>query len=293
MEDVVERTQMWWARRWVAVAGAAVLATSGLVMGVASASDHGHDHGAPVAGILPPGDWTPEQVAFATDLVRQVEAAQPEYLEPDELTALGFSNFGVTAPGGWDHWNNNDERMRDGHILNPEVPESVMMRRTPEGYRLEAVLFRLDRGSTMDDIPEEIAWLPGWHVHDGDLCVNEDGSFAGLQLGGTCSAGTPLVSVPMVHVWTVDNACGHRFPGVGASGLMCDDHHEPPGHTGPPGTVPGTWRPPGGSIPPAPVDPPTSTPTTSAPSTTAKAGNGTRPTPVAPKPVTATPRYTG
>jgi hypothetical protein len=30
---------------------------------------------------------------------------------------------------------------------------------------------------------------------------------------------------PMMHVWIVDNACGHRFGGVGVGGLDCDVSH--------------------------------------------------------------------
>jgi hypothetical protein len=31
---------------------------------------------------------------------------------------------------------------------------------------------------------------------------------------------------PMMHVWIVDNACGHRFGGVGVGGLNCDVSHD-------------------------------------------------------------------
>jgi hypothetical protein len=67
--------------------------------------------------------------------------------------------------------------------------------------------------------------VPGWHQHP-ELCVWPDGTFAGLANGdGTCSSGAPSDIPPMMHVWIVDNACGHRFGGVGVGGLDCDVSH--------------------------------------------------------------------
>ena len=55
---------------------------------------------------------------------------------------------------------------------------------------------------------------------------------------GSHSAATPL----MMHVWIVDNACGHRFGGIGVDGLHCDvgmheggDHGHDPGDSQNPG----------------------------------------------------------
>jgi hypothetical protein len=186
----------------------------------ASGQDHGHD------GMLPPGDWTEEQQMFLHDLIERTEAALPAFGDPDELAAMGFVNFGVTAPGGWDHWT-NQAWIDDEHILDPGHPESLVFRFTETGgYELEAAMFFLPSQYDLTNIPEELAWVPGWHQHP-ELCVWPDGTFAGLANGdGTCSAGAPSDMPPMMHVWIVDNACGHRFGGVGVGGLDCDVSHD-------------------------------------------------------------------
>jgi hypothetical protein len=215
-------------RGWAALGGAVMLVVAAL--GLAPAAS-GQTHDEMGDGMLPPGDWTDEQEAFLHDLIARTEAALPAYSDPATLTDLGFQNFGVTAPGGWDHWINQGW-FDDGHLLDPEYPESLVFRHTPDGgYVLEAAMFFLTTGHDMSNIPADLAWLPGWHAHP-ELCVDENGLFTGLVNGdGTCSRGAPSEMPPMMHVWIVDNACDHRFGGVGVGGLDCDvshDHEDPP-----------------------------------------------------------------
>ena len=103
-------------------------------------------------------------------------------------------------------------------------------------------MFYLPPGHDMTNIPDDLAWLPGWHQHP-ELCVTPDGRYAGLTDGnGNCFSGAPSDMPPMMHVWIVDPGCGHRFGGVGVGGLNCDvSHHHPtdPTHPTPPPTEPG------------------------------------------------------
>ena len=272
---------------------AVVMALGMLVVApAASAQEHGHD------GMLPPGEWTDEQEMFLHDLIERTEAALPAFSDPASLPALGYFNFGVTAPGGWDHWINT-EWIADDHILDPTRPESLVYRSTPEGWELEAAMFYLPPGHDMTNIPEDLAWLPGWHQHP-ELCVTPDGRYAGLTDGnGNCFSGAPSDMPPMMHVWIVDPGCGHRFGGVGVGGLNCDvSHHHPTDPTDP--TDPPT-------DPSPPTTPPqqggpTTVPTTSTTSTTLaidpRPGSVT-PDPVAggqappARPVRAQPTYAG
>jgi len=191
----------------------------------------GQEHHPP--GILPPGDWTHEQITYAEDLVERTEAALPAFGDIPTIQALGFENLGVTAPGGYDHWINWGW-IDDGHLIDPEFPESLVFRNTFDGgYVLEAAMFLADSHHDMSNLPEEMAWLPGWHNH-ADVCIDDDGHFTGLAgSNGECFSGHPFDKPPMMHVWIVDNECGHRFGEIGVSGLICDvDHaHQPgPGH---------------------------------------------------------------
>jgi hypothetical protein len=216
-------------RHWIApLVGAAALLGGTLGAGpVALAQDDGHGGH---EGLLPPGDWTDEQMAEAAAVVAEAEAALPAFADETQLESLGFYDFGGRAPGGYDHWI-HPGWMADDVYLDPTRPESLVFRATPEGdYVLEAVMYILPEGYDVDSIPEDVAWLPGWHTHD-DICVDEDGRFAGtVDPDGTCFSGEPLDWPPMMHVWIADNPCGHRFAGVDISGIVCGDHpHDPPG----------------------------------------------------------------
>ncbi|HEY7068749.1 MAG TPA: hypothetical protein VH479_01490, partial [Acidimicrobiales bacterium] len=90
---------------------------------------------------------------------------------------------------------------------------------------LVSAMFMLDPAIDMESIPEDIAWLPGWHGHP-ELCVSDaDGTFRGVTDAAmpNCSPGSHSAATPlMMHVWIVDNACEHRFGGVGVEGLHCE-----------------------------------------------------------------------
>ncbi len=186
-------------------------------------------------GILPPGEWTEEEKAYLHDLVERTEAALPAFEDTATIQELGFEDFGATAPGGYDHWINWGW-VDDAHLIDPEFPESLVFRRTFDGeYRLEAAMFLADSEHDMSNLPEDIAWLPGWHNH-ADVCKDDSGHFTGLTSNGQCFSGHPFDRPPMTHVWIVDNECGHRFGEIGVNGLVCDVEH---GHGHDPGHDPG------------------------------------------------------
>lgn len=156
-------------------------------------------------------DWTEQALPSFSD--------EDGKLDTEQLTALGFHDFGVTV-SGWSHWINR-EWLDDEHTLNPNYPESLVFRNTAEGWVLEAAMFFLTTEDTMNTIPEEIAWLPGWHAHP-ELCWDENLRFS------SCSTGEQI-TIPMMHIWITDPGCNHRFGGVGVGGLHCDVHGYPAG----------------------------------------------------------------
>jgi hypothetical protein len=204
---------------------AAVFLVTAALAGPASAQDAGD-------GLIPEGDWTDEQVADLLALIDETEetlpalfpvAASYEELQA-ELGPLGYFNFGVTAPGGYDHWINAGWLV-DDHVVDPEFPESLVYQIGDDGlWHLVSAMFMLSPDIDVDEIPEDIAWLPGWHGHP-ELCVTSAGTFAGVTDpdNPSCPPGTSQATTPvMMHVWIVDNACNHRFGGIGVQGLHCD-----------------------------------------------------------------------
>lgn len=63
--------------------------------------------------------------------------------------------------------------------------------------------------------------------------MQPNGTFGGVTdpENPSCPPGTTQATTPlMMHVWIVDNDCGHRFGGVGLEGLHCDHGGHGPGH---------------------------------------------------------------
>lgn len=271
--------------RMAAALGAVTMAAVGVLSAPTARA-----HESPV---LPPGDYTAEQVAQAEALVHRTEEVLPQrFSDWRTLEDLGFYDFGVNTPNGYRHFI-NPSWMGDAHLLNPEFPESLVYKDHGNDHLvLEAAMFYLKPEHTMENIPAQYAWLPGWHVHE-ELCVDENGRFSGINIPGEgCRpAGQPSWSPPMAHVWIVDTECGHRFTGLGVTGAMCDvegEHgHGPPTTqhphpTEPPGTAPPTTH-------PHTTEPPGSAPTTTPPVTHPGGHEGPMPA----TPVVDEPNYTG
>jgi hypothetical protein len=175
---------------------------------------------APSDGILPAGEWTDLQRQAATNLVRDSERDLPAFSDTARLEELGFVNIGVQVPGGFAHYV-NVPWMSDDHYLDPKYPESVVLKRDASGqWQVQAAMFFLTPTMTLDQIPEFIAWFPGWHAHP-ELCSDDQGRVVGFPINGQCTRGR-VVTNPMLHVWIVDNECGHRFGGLDGGGLHCD-----------------------------------------------------------------------
>src|SRR5690606_15446038 len=118
----------------------------------------------------------------------------------------------------------------DDHVVDPEFPESLVYQSSGGQLQLVSAMYMLDPQIGPDDIPHDIAWLPGWHGHP-ELCTGPDGRFGGITDPDNpdCPPGTTQATTPvMMHVWIVDNPCNHRFGGIGVGGLHCDVSHDDP-----------------------------------------------------------------
>lgn len=206
------------AKRAIGVAAMAVTLLVSMVAGNTASAQ------TPSDGILPAGEWTELQRQVATSLVRWSERELPRFSDPARLRELGFVDIGPIVAGGYAHYV-NVPWMSDSHFLNPNYPESVVLKRDASGqWQAQAAMFFLTPTMTLETIPEFLRWFPGWHAHP-ELCSDDQGRVVGVPIGGQCTAGRPVLT-PMMHVWIVDNECGHRFGGLDGGGLHCDYEHE-------------------------------------------------------------------
>ncbi|HEY5664872.1 MAG TPA: hypothetical protein VIS05_12650 [Ilumatobacter sp.] len=212
------------------------------------AHDSGDDHGANTAAATTPYDptmpidlggipgVTPQQQAFAENLVAATIRDLPQWADLDKVAAAGFRSIGDGFTGHehyiqWD-WIDDDV------WLDPDYPESLVFEPQPDGTkRLVSAMFMLPGGYPLDEIPDWGGALMQWHVH-GDLCFTADPvapRVAGVKPVGT-SCASPLVDgtmAPMIHVWIIPHECGPfaALDGVGGGqvpdgeAVLCDTAH--------------------------------------------------------------------
>jgi hypothetical protein len=209
----------------------------------------GHEHAGPEAAAVAPTPYdptkpidlggvegvTPEQQAAAEILIAITLWRLPQWSDPKVAEAAGFHSIGDGFTGyehliQWDWINDKD-------ILDPERPESLVYRVDRDGTRtLEAAMYMLPQGNTLDTVPELGGKLTQWHIHD-NLCFSpgEAPKVRGVTgVGGGCPAGlVKLDPVPMIHVWIVPHRCGPfaALEGVGGGQIkegeerLCDHAH--------------------------------------------------------------------
>jgi hypothetical protein len=119
--------------------------------------------------------------------------------------------------GGYEHFVQQDY-MTDGHELDPDHIESIVLQRQADGSeRVVTAMYILERGKTMLDAPDLAGSLTTWHDHQ-NLCWDGNGKLAGIVVGGVCRpGGTFRATAPMMHVWLTDPPCG-PFSGVEGHG---------------------------------------------------------------------------
>jgi hypothetical protein len=214
-----------------------------------AAAAGGHDHAGQEAAAVAPTPYdptkpidlggvegvTPEQQAAAENLIAITLWRLPRWADYRVAEAAGFHSIGDGLTGyehfiQWD-WINDDD------VLDPERPESLVYRVNRDGTRtLEAAMYMLPQGNTLDTVPELGGKLTQWHIHD-NLCFSpgEAPKVRGVTgAGGGCPAGlVKLDPVPMIHVWIVPHRCGPfaALEGVGAGQIkdgeerLCDHAH--------------------------------------------------------------------
>jgi hypothetical protein len=181
---------------------------------------------------------TPEQQAFAENLVAVNIVRLPQWEDPAVAEAAGFHSIGdAESDEGVEHYVQWDW-IEDEVWLDPDAPESLVYEPQPDGSKkLVSAMYMLPQDIALEDVPDYGGALMQWHIHD-DLCFTADPVAPQLESetrpDGTCPA--PLVKVKdwaMIHVWIVPQECGPfaALEGVGAGTILegeerwCDHAH--------------------------------------------------------------------
>jgi hypothetical protein len=174
---------------------------------------------------------TPEQQAFAENVVASTLRDLPQFADTADAEAAGFQSIGDAASGfeHYIHWDWID----DDVWLDPDYPESLVYRVEPDGSRtLVSAMFMLPNSMALEDVPDWGGGLMQWHVHS-DLCFDVSDPDAPRVGGLTDSAGrctaplTPLGESPMIHVWIVAHECGPfaALEGIAAGQVAAGEEH--------------------------------------------------------------------
>ena len=179
---------------------------------------------------------TPAQQAEAENILAATLYYLPRWADYRVAEAEGWHSIGDGVTGH-EHFVNAATK-GDGKILDPTAPESLVYSTEGGKRTLVAAMFQLDRGTTMEDVPDVGGALMQWHIHD-NLCFTADARVAALRApGAPCPEGLFIGGEePMIHVWITSHPCGpfSALDGLGAGTIaegetrLCDTHH---GHSG-------------------------------------------------------------
>jgi hypothetical protein len=181
-----------------------------------------------------PGVTKAEQTRAET-LLRTTIRDIPKFADPATAEADGYRTIGDSITG--DEHYINWSYVNDGHILDPNKPESLVYEMKNNKKTLVAAMYMLPYGSGFGDVPDVGGALTQWHVHR-DICLTDDPvqKFVSTltSVDGACPPNTTkAANMPMLHVWIVPNSCGPfaALEGVGAGQVpegqtrLCDTAH--------------------------------------------------------------------
>ncbi len=149
----------------------------------------------------------------AEALLRETRLAKKQFSDVDTIKALGYKQLEPFQVNGYIHYINL-ELVRDGYILDPQKPESLLYSVdlfTGE-HKLAAIMYMLGPEWLGKPLPKIGGELIPWHAHL-DVCISiteEDGVNAIMSAGDSedCTIGSRIDAHPMMHVWVVPHPCG-------------------------------------------------------------------------------------
>jgi hypothetical protein len=99
----------------------------------------------------------------------------------------------------------NTSYNRDGRILDPERPESLIyLQLTDKSWMLVGAMYRMP--AIDQPGPPVGGALTAWHAHN-NLCT-ANGRVVAVVTNGACAKGAQSTTPEMLHVWLVENPDG-------------------------------------------------------------------------------------
>ena len=173
----------------------------------AGAGDHRIGNVPGPGTLLPPGKNRPptaEEQRAAEDLYDAVGVSIAKYAD---LEVAAINGYQVASIVGIDHHAGNPAFGKDGRVLDPVRPESLVYAQTPGGPVLLGAVFEMPAAGQPG--PAVGGPLTVWHGHE-NVCVTAAPPFLTGLLSpfGTCPVGSINIPVTgeLLHVWIVPGA---------------------------------------------------------------------------------------
>lgn len=194
----------------VAMVGTALVFSVTSWAGAFGSGDGGHHHGEtpPPAVLLPIGEdreATAAEQSAADALHAETVIALAKYSDPAVAAAEGYDVAGLLDSKGFDFHADNPAMKNDGHILDPNYPETLVYAMGPDGPVLLGAMFQMDEIGQRG--PAVGGPLTVWHAHD-HICMTFMGMSGAVGPFGTCGLGSFAMPVTneMLHIFIVDGA---------------------------------------------------------------------------------------
>lgn len=191
----------------IAVVSLFVVTSLGAWVGAFASGEGGHHLGeTPPPGVLLPAgedrDPTEDELHAAEDLYQTTATAIARYRDPGVAAADGY---GIDGMRGTSFHADNPAYKHDGHILDPDRPETLVYAVAESG---EAVLLgaMFQMGEIGQAGPAVAGPLTVWHAHD-HVCLTIPFAITGVTSPyGLCPLGTFTLPITneMLHVWVLD-----------------------------------------------------------------------------------------
>ncbi len=173
----------------------------------AFSSGGGHHHGEtpPPAVALPYGiDRSPtdSELLAADEFHQRVVEELAPYQDPAVAAEAGYKIGQITT---LDFHADNPALKKDGRIMDPAYPETLVYAAGPEGPVLVGAMFQMDELG--DTGPAIGGPLTVWHAHD-HVCISFTGMTGAVSPLGACSLGSVAIPITneMIHVFILDGA---------------------------------------------------------------------------------------
>ncbi len=167
-----------------------------------------HDHGPAIA-------ITATELEGAARLVSDTTEGVERFNDLEAAKADGY--YQVAPPRNRLVHYMNSAYNRDGRILDPERPESLIYLNLSDGsWMLVGAMYRMPAPDQPG--PRVGGPLTAWHAHN-NLCQAE-GRVVGVAVDGVCARGSLSNTPEMLHVWLVDNPDGVFSDDMEPTGLL-------------------------------------------------------------------------